>query len=124
MKKSMTPKLSALKMDPPLIPSTPRGTPTEEHPHGGSGSVGKTLETLAKIVRPSTGKSRSGTPKLGCSHAYSPSQTPVHQARSVSVTTPQSGPSHMADGDEGGGRRAASYSSQRPDLKKLLGDDL
>ncbi|KAF8602279.1 hypothetical protein BDV93DRAFT_557534 [Ceratobasidium sp. AG-I] len=124
MKKSMAPKLSALKMDPPLVPGAPGGTPIEEHPHGGSGSVGKTFETLAKIVRPSTGKSRSDTPKLGCLPAYSPFQTPVHQARSVSATTPQSGPSRSTDGDEGGGRRAASFSSQRPDLKKLLGDDL
>lgn len=116
MKKSMTPKISALKMDPPLV----SGTPTEEHPHGGASSVGKTFETLAKMVRPSSGKPRSSAPKHGHQHAYSTSQAPVHQGRSVSATA---GPSLLADVDEVGGRRASSYSNQRPDMKKILGDD-
>ncbi|KAG9085257.1 hypothetical protein FRC06_003678 [Ceratobasidium sp. 370] len=113
MKKSVIPKISASKLDPVLVlPVTPGGNApsTEEHAHTGKG---KTFETLAKIVRPSShSKSRSTMPK----HASTPSRR-----------LPASlGARRAVDRSEGatedGHRRAASYSSVRPDLKQILGD--
>ncbi|KAG8771675.1 hypothetical protein FRC12_003475 [Ceratobasidium sp. 428] len=103
MKKSVIPKISASKMDPVLVPTAPvtpsRSTSsTEEH------AKGKTFETLAKIVRPSShSKSRSPIPR----HASGP-------LRRV--------PQRTAVDAEDGHRRAASYSNMRPDLKQILGE--
>ncbi|KAG8736006.1 hypothetical protein FRC10_009889 [Ceratobasidium sp. 414] len=110
MKKSVIPKISASKLDPVLIfPVTPGGntSSTEEHAHSGKG---KTFETLAKIVRPSShSKSRPAVPTPP---RRLPASLGVHRTtdRLEGVT-------------EDGHRRAASYSSMRPDLKQILGDD-
>ncbi|CAE6526389.1 unnamed protein product [Rhizoctonia solani] len=117
MKKSITPRIHSSKMEPPMVPSTPKSVASSEEStpsHTSTSSAGKALETLAKIVRPSSSKSRSGptTPKDSQSHAYSPSQTPVRAGRHAMEFT-----EHL---DAFEPRKAASYSNARPDLREIL----
>ncbi|KAG8731752.1 hypothetical protein FRC11_002543 [Ceratobasidium sp. 423] len=117
MRKSMTPRIHSSKMEPPMVSSTPKSVASSEKStpsHTSTGSAGKALETLAKIVRPSSSKSRSRptTPKNSQSHAYSPSQTPVRASRHAMEFT-----EHL---DAFGPRKAASYSNARPDLREIL----
>ncbi|KAH7338778.1 hypothetical protein B0J17DRAFT_717223 [Rhizoctonia solani] len=113
MRKSITPRIQSSKMEPPVIPTTPKSIASSEKStpsRTSTGSAGKALGTLAKIVRPSSSKSRSRptTPKDSHPHAYSPSRASRHAMEST---------------ERPGGfgpRKAASYSNARPDLREIL----
>ncbi|KEP49697.1 hypothetical protein V565_095030 [Rhizoctonia solani 123E] len=117
MKKSITPRIHSSKMEPPMVPTTPKSIASSEKSttsNTSTGSAGKALETLAKIVRPTSSKSRSrpSTPKNNLAHGYSPSQTPVRASRHAMEFT-----EHLEVFEP---RKAASYSSARPDLREIL----
>ncbi|CUA67383.1 hypothetical protein RSOLAG22IIIB_03023 [Rhizoctonia solani] len=117
LKKGMIPKIHSSKMEPPLVPTTPKSIASSEKStasHTSTGSAGKALETLAKIVRPTSSKSRSRptTPRDGYSHADGHSQTPVRASRHALEFT-----EHLEVFEP---RKAASYSNARPDLREIL----
>ncbi|CAE7209553.1 unnamed protein product [Rhizoctonia solani] len=117
VKKSMTPRIHSSKMEPPMIPTTPKSIASSEKStpsHTSTGSAGKALETLAKIVRPTSSKSRSRptTPKNIYPHAYNPSESPVRTGRHAMEFTEKR--------ETFGPRKAASYSNTRPDLREIL----
>ncbi|KAJ1302593.1 hypothetical protein OPQ81_002910 [Rhizoctonia solani] len=117
MKKSMIPKIHSAKMEPPMVPGTPKSIASSERStpsHTSASSASKALETLAKIVCPSSSRSRSrpSTPKSSHPRAYSPSQSPVRASRHAME--------FMEHLDAFEPRKAASYSNARPDLREIL----
>ncbi|KAF8713708.1 hypothetical protein RHS03_00432, partial [Rhizoctonia solani] len=117
MRKSMIPKIQSSKMEPPVLPTTPRSQASSDKPipipiHVGTGPTGKALGTIAKIVRPSSSKSRSRptSPKESYAHAYSPSPTRTSRHALDFTEHP----------DSFGPRKAVSYSNARPDLREIL----
>ncbi|CAE6367868.1 unnamed protein product, partial [Rhizoctonia solani] len=117
MKKSMTPKIQSSKTEPPTAPGTPRSLALKEKStpsHTGTSSAGKALGTIAKIVRPSSSKSRlrPTSPKDNYPHVNSSLQTPVRTSRHALEFTEHP--------DTFGPRKAVSYSNARPDLREIL----
>ncbi|CCO34790.1 hypothetical protein BN14_08898 [Rhizoctonia solani AG-1 IB] len=117
MKKSMTPKIQSSKTEPPTAPGTPRSLALKEKStpsHTGTSSAGKALGTIAKIVRPSSSKSRlrPTSPKDNYPHVNSSFQTPVRTSRHALEFTEHP--------DTFGPRKAVSYSNARPDLREIL----
>ncbi|CAE6382729.1 unnamed protein product [Rhizoctonia solani] len=117
MRKSMIPKIQSSKLEPPLVPTTPRSLASSEKStpsHVGTGSASKALGTIAKIVRPSSSKSRSRptTPKNSYPYPYSTSQTHVRSGRHALEFSEHP--------DAFGPRKAVSYSNARPNLQEIL----